>query len=63
MNHLYIFDYEFVKCLSFLEFDGDITAITFIANYPIYGVATTTGKLYLMKFHVKEHIEVTSSVY
>lgn len=63
MNHLYIFDYEFIKCLSFLEFDGDISSIIFIANYPLFGVSTTTGKLYIMKFVVKDHIEVKTTIY
>ncbi|CAD8098769.1 unnamed protein product [Paramecium sonneborni] len=63
MNHLYIFDYEFIKCLSFLEFDGDITSIIFIANYPLFAVSTITGRLYIMKFIVKDHIEVKTTVH
>lgn len=50
MNLLYLFDYEFIKCLSCLEFDGDITSISFIANYPLFVVSTTTGKLFIIKF-------------
>lgn len=63
LNLLYMLDYEFAKCLTILEFPAEITAILFLANYPIYVVSLTNGKVYFMNFTIKDHVSVHSTTY
>ena len=60
---MYYIDYEFVKCLGILEFESEITNIIFIANYPIFAVATLSGKVFFIKFILKEHTDVESEIF
>ena len=49
-NILHIFDYEFVRVLQILEFNADISAILFIANYPLFAVSLSNGKVLFIEF-------------
>ena len=57
-NILHIFDYEFVRVLQILEFNADISAILFIANYPLFAVSLSNGKVLFIEFQIKEHSSV-----